>query len=457
MYFFSAIGMLSVASATIITSRNPENYFTPVCDGRGPQVISQGCLDYFYSSNTISNPQQDIMMQYLKDVKEVEIEQPINPNTDIYNMYGERNLLFVFIIHAPSDLDLMEYWMSPSSPIYKEHQHEYIVVPDQRLYSESNFELSKPYFDRWDSRPNIHVVASDYSIYGSWGGSSLVYKEIIGYLKAFELGLHFSHAILSSATALPLKTVDEMLQIYEEGTAYASIWEGLDSNYNKVERTNALFYDCGGCVYRVENKKKKTDVYNRVAPPALREWQNSILANKKSNGLLSMGSHPLAKGAQWKALTKELIYESLLGENRELFKEYLEFFETVWIPDEHFWPTYLKNEYIEKNYPRLELTEHVKSLWKVPKMAITTAFLNKKIKGQTRWELFRNDITTTHLRKMPPIYNTVQIVDKLFSIPYQPANYEKEVQTYKCKEYTALVSDLFYENVIKHFRPDCKA
>eukprot|EP00122_Pirum_gemmata_P000282 Pgem_evm1s248 len=429
--------------------------FKPHCDGRGPSVISDQCIEQYFKSDTIHNPQQDRLKDYYQIVEKLEGAQVLANSKNNNSVHEhERNMLFVFMIHAPTDLELMEYWLSSESPIFdNDNRHHYIIVPDERMYNTENkaFVNTQLFFNRWNSRKNVHVVENKYSIYGSWGGSSLVYKEIIGYLKAFELNLEFSHAILTSATALPVKTIDEMMEIYKEDIAYASIWPG--ATLNKVSRTEDLFYDCGGCVYKVKGKSKK-EIYNRTAPKVLDDWQENVANGTYWNNIFARTEHPLSKGAQWKALTKKLIHEVLFGEKSQLFKQYLEFFETVWIPDEHFWPTLLNIEYLQKNRTEVQLAEHVKSLWHLPNMLFSVEFMQHQFSnGLTRWEVFRNDIGTTHLRKLPPINETKKIVETLFSYPYKPQEMkESETQDmtyFTWKEMFTNIKFLLKEKIFK--------
>eukprot|EP00122_Pirum_gemmata_P001677 Pgem_evm1s1513 len=246
------------------------------------------------------------------------------------------------MIDTLNDLELLEYWLTdPSSPIYADH-HYYVIVPDLRLYTSPYYKIAKPFFSRWSKVQSVFVLEKALAIYGSWGGSSLVYKEIIAYLKSFELNLDYSHAILTSATALPVKTINEMLTLYKENTSYYSIWNSEHHTKNKIQRSGSLFYDCGGCVYNVTGATKK-QIYSRLnAPPMLQKWQNKIMDDVITNDRVT---NPLIKGSQWKSLTKSLLQDALLGTKAELFQQYFQYFETVWISDELLWPTFLKYEY----------------------------------------------------------------------------------------------------------------
>eukprot|EP00122_Pirum_gemmata_P020732 Pgem_evm1s19362 len=401
--------------------------YQPHCEERGPSVISDACIAHYQQNKetkSIHNPQQDIVKKYKAKVQKM-LE---NTTNNFQYTPQSRNLLYIFIIHAPNDLGLMDIWLSDQSPIYDSpDRHHYIIVPDQRLY-QNHPELARSYFNRWNTVKNVYVVEEELSILGSWGGSSLVYKEIIGYLKAFELGLDFSHAVLDSATALPLKTVDEMMGIYKPETSYVSIWDSDHHTGNKIDRTKNLFLDCGGCIYKLAEKTDK-EVYSRTAPPVLDEWQTGVRNGTFNN---DGSTNPLAKGAQWKALTKELIYESLIGSKKNLFSQYFEFFETVWIPDEFFWPTYITHEFINKesNTFEIETKEHVKSLWVSNVVGeLTVPYFKKKVKKEnqgifhrffgresleTRGDFLRKDNETTMFRKVININETKAIVKLLF-------------------------------------------
>eukprot|EP00122_Pirum_gemmata_P021042 Pgem_evm1s19629 len=86
-------------------------------------------------------------------------------------------------------------------------------------------------------------------------------------------------------------------------------------------------------------------------------------------------------------------------------------------------------------------------------MMVSEKFMDHKVNGLERWDIFRNDVGTTHLRKVPQVNETKKIVEKLFSHVYKPQVLkESETQAktyYTWKEMFTFYTDLINEKVLK--------
>eukprot|EP00121_Abeoforma_whisleri_P000060 Awhi_evm1s58 len=160
--------------------------------------------------------------------------------------------------------------------------------------------------------------------------------------------IKFSHAVLLSGTIVPAKSAAEIMSFYRPNVSYVAMWDNHDISGEFYRWATHLYFDCGGCTYALDSyDMTSTDkLFRRPGPKILENWQAKVRAGTISH---FEEECPIKKGSQFKALAYNVLYDALLGENSNVFHQYVDYFDSTFIPDEHLWATYLKHEVEDKN------------------------------------------------------------------------------------------------------------
>jgi len=191
-----------------------------------------------------------------------------------------------------------------------------VVHYDKRDSSDHYLELKASY-----SGSRCHFLSDADRVQGEWGTFGLVQAVLnaFDYIKESSLGC--SHCYLISGSCYPLRPLYELNE-------YLGVNRGLN------------FIECQGSDWIRGGIKKDRYFYHHVLSkrkyPKLFRW---IYLAQKRLGLKRIGATSMQVyfGSQWWCLTWESV--SKIVEYAKSDKRFVKFFRTVWIPDECFFQT----------------------------------------------------------------------------------------------------------------------
>jgi len=222
-------------------------------------------------------------------------------------------LVFVVLIHTPDDLEMIDIVMnSPISPLAGEH---FVVIPDTRIYQNKSLTAALDKISQsWGS--TISVVSSEHAIAGTWGGFSLVYKELVGYLYALALVPNLSHTVLISGTSAPTSSLTALRKFLRPGVSYFYS-EKIRSGSVEEPRVALQIWECAGKQFGFS-------------------WNRNLLKPSVAKFTKRMW-----KGGQWKILAGTHLDRMFRGDLASKLDEYVQILHHTFIMDEHLLPTFL--------------------------------------------------------------------------------------------------------------------
>jgi len=187
--------------------------------------------------------------------------------------------------------------------------------------------------------PNIFLLPANFR--GTWGGMTLVYYELLIMKFAIENCKGWTYFILLSGNDVAVKSITYINNFFYQ-SAHANIssylfYFEMKPNHDSYFRITSCYVDCIGMHKIPDCKYNTTFISDKI----------------------------MQKGCQWKVLRYDLVYFILKSEK---LWEYITFFRTTFVPDEHLILTLLVNEmklmrshallsYIDWGKPALELSK----------------------------------------------------------------------------------------------------
>jgi len=243
---------------------------------------------------------------------------------------ADPSILFIILVHNRAGLENLQHMFSWKNGFYTRDNHGYLLVPDQKLrtYTKSARHLSSV-IKSLDVGSNFHVMPSNLLLHGSWGGASLVYKELLSYIHAFQILPSFTHTVLMDARTLVLKSWNEMTRMFRKTGFHMSLQSNPHMSSVDTLRLQSIAFDCDGTLL----SSNTTTQHIRHAPQKLWPYWGANRFNVSG----------FRKASQWKVLSRSLLDEMFI-DKKNLLIEYAAFFDNSLVPDEYFLPTFFHHE-----------------------------------------------------------------------------------------------------------------
>ncbi|EFA85984.1 GlcNAc transferase [Heterostelium album PN500] len=329
-----------------------------------------------------------VLLNYL--FKNNQGEYLLKYNHHSYHKFNEaigNSLAFVILVH---DIDLISIQLLLEN-IYQPHNY-YVIHVDGSYENEEKLEDLFYLVEDIVGRDYMNIAILKNRFKNGWGSIGLVYSEIAGITKLFDMMLEkesttesksiFSHVINLSLNDFPIRNISKLENFLHTKDNLISNY--IENDFPRYNRLNRTFVQCGKSVGEIKFYVNKGD-HNATCGDA-NDLMNSI--NRKG----------YEEGSQWHFITRQFA-KYIISNVKPL--ERLFSMKFSFIPDESYFQI-AKSEWIDNNM--LWFRYNYRFIpWNKQRLEVSSEEVDLLVKGHDKYftrKVYSNDVKREIVEKL---------------------------------------------------------